>query len=110
MRSIKPKNILVLTYWSYRDALVQTYTLPYVRLIKQQLPAQSEIYLVTLEQSQLSLSEADARLVREELKREGIRLVAFNYSKRGVHPLRSNSVAIALKSRDRFHFVPEAVA
>lgn len=76
-------NILVITYWSYRDALIQTYTLPYVRLIKRQLPAQSEIYLVTLEQSQLRLSEADARRAREELKQEGIHLIAFNYSSFG---------------------------
>src|SRR4030066_244618 len=30
----KQKNILILTYWSYQDALIQTYTLPYVRIIR----------------------------------------------------------------------------
>lgn len=84
MPSTKLKNILVVTYWSYRDALIQTYTLPYVRLIKRQLPANSRIYLVTLEQSHLSLSETDAMLVREELKQEGIHLVPFSYSRFGL--------------------------
>ena len=84
MRSIKLKNILVLTYWSYRDALIQTYTLPYVRLIKRQLPANSRIYLVTLEQAQLRLSEEEARRVREELSGEGIHLVPFSYSRFGL--------------------------
>src|SRR5262245_38217110 len=29
-----PGNILALTYWDYRDALIQTYTLPYLRMIR----------------------------------------------------------------------------
>lgn len=43
------KNILVLTYWRFEDALVQTYTLPYLRIIRDILPAGSKIFLVTLE-------------------------------------------------------------
>lgn len=44
-----PVNILVITYWKFSDALVQTYTLPYLRIIRNVLPAGSEIFLVTLE-------------------------------------------------------------
>ena len=43
------KNILILTYWRYNDALVQTYTLPYIRQIKNKLGAGRSIYFVTLE-------------------------------------------------------------
>jgi hypothetical protein len=43
------QNILVLTYWSYQDALIQTYTLPYLKIIADILPAGSQITLVTLE-------------------------------------------------------------
>lgn len=46
-----PRGILVLTYWGYNDALVQTYTLPYVRLMLRALPAGSRVHLVTLEKS-----------------------------------------------------------
>lgn len=47
---MKPaKNILVITYWSFSDALIQTYTLPYLKIIADQLSAESKIYLVTLE-------------------------------------------------------------
>lgn len=45
----QPKNILVLTYWKFDDALIQTYTLPYLRIIRDILPAGSKIFLVTLE-------------------------------------------------------------
>lgn len=44
-----PKNILVITYWSFADALVQTYTLPYLKIMLGSLPPGSNIYLVTLE-------------------------------------------------------------
>lgn len=45
----KTKNILVLTYWAFSDALIQTYTLPYLKQIANQLSHKSKIYLVTLE-------------------------------------------------------------
>lgn len=44
-----PRHILVITYWSYADALVQTYTLPYLRIMARVLPPGSRIHLVTLE-------------------------------------------------------------
>lgn len=44
-----PRHILVITYWAYADALVQTYTLPYVRQMLSALPSESRIHLVTLE-------------------------------------------------------------
>lgn len=44
-----PRNILVITYWGFADALVQTYTLPYVRLMLRALPPSSRVHLVTLE-------------------------------------------------------------
>lgn len=44
-----PRHILVITYWAFVDALVQTYTLPYVRLMLRALPSGSHVHLVTLE-------------------------------------------------------------
>ncbi|HRH68110.1 MAG TPA: glycosyltransferase [Flavobacteriales bacterium] len=46
---MKPHNVLVITYWSWADALVQTYTLPYLRIMERTLPPGSRIHLVTLE-------------------------------------------------------------
>jgi hypothetical protein len=43
------KNILVLTYWDFNDALVQTYTQPYIRIISEMIPKGSKIFLVTLD-------------------------------------------------------------
>ena len=44
-----PRRILIITYWSFPDALIQTYTLPYLRIMRDVLPAGSEIFLLTLE-------------------------------------------------------------
>lgn len=43
------KNILVLTYWSFKDALIQTYTLPYVHQIADAISDENKIILLTLE-------------------------------------------------------------
>lgn len=49
---MKPKqNILVVTYWDFNDALIQSYTLPYVKLISQNLTKESKVYLFTLNKS-----------------------------------------------------------
>lgn len=45
----KKKNILIITYWDYNDALIQAYTLPYVKIISKNLPKGSIVYLVTLD-------------------------------------------------------------
>jgi len=46
---LTPHHVLILTYWNYQDALVQTYTLPYVKLIAGYLPQGSKIFLITLD-------------------------------------------------------------
>jgi glycosyltransferase involved in cell wall biosynthesis len=81
---MKPVNILVITYWSYRDALVQTYTLPYLKIIRRYLPKGSRIFLTTLEQSHLRMSDAELREAATSLAKDDIRLVPFGYSKFGL--------------------------
>lgn len=54
-------NMLVLTYWSHPDALIQTYTLPYLRIIRK-LNTRNSITLVTLEKDKSVLQDSDARI------------------------------------------------
>ncbi len=77
-------NILVLTYWSYNEALIQTYTLPYVRIIKDKLPPNSKIYLVTLEQNHLKLSNQEKNKLSQVLKDQNIIWIPVNYQKPGI--------------------------
>lgn len=50
---------MVITYWSYNDALIQTYTLPYLRIIRELLPEGSNIHLITLENNDELKSKAE---------------------------------------------------
>ena len=50
-------NILIITYWAFDDALIQSYTLPYVRIIKSMLNPGSTVYLATQEPNQLTLEK-----------------------------------------------------
>jgi glycosyltransferase involved in cell wall biosynthesis len=44
------KNILVITYWDFKDALIQTYTLPYLKIIENIISENSKIFLFTLDE------------------------------------------------------------
>lgn len=75
-------NVLILTYWRFDDALIQTYTLPYLRIIRKLLPASSEMYLVTLEKDNLQDEAKNSREIR--MKNDGIRWVALRYRPFGI--------------------------
>ena len=76
-------HILVPTSWSYKDALIQTYTLPYLRIMRKYLPEGSKIFLVTQEQPNVALSEEEKEKVNKELATENIQLIAFPYHRFG---------------------------
>lgn len=50
------KNILILTYWDFNDALIQTYTLPYLKIISNNINDESKIFLLTLNKKNISTS------------------------------------------------------
>ena len=76
-------NLLILTYWSYKDALVQSYTLPYVRIIRNQNP-NNKIFLVTIEQPFHKMSDEEWLVESDRLKKENIELIRFQYDHFGV--------------------------
>jgi hypothetical protein len=75
------KNILVLTFWSFKDALIQAYTLPYVRLISEEIDPKDKIYLITQEQEDRKMSIDELVQIRERLRMQGIRLILLSYRK-----------------------------
>ena len=82
----KPRTILVVTYWSYRDPLIQTYTLPYLKQINEIVPSGSNIYLLTFEQDKFKIDTNNGHLqnIEDELKEHNISLIRFKYLKRGM--------------------------
>jgi len=76
-------NILVLTQWSYKDALVQTYTLPYIEIIRKIIPQHIKIFLVTAEQPQIALSTDEAIQVNKEWEKRNMQLLPEPYKRFG---------------------------
>lgn len=72
-------NILALTYWSFREPLIQAATLPHLRAMRKALPEKSIIYLLTLEKPCIALEGADKLRVCESLRAEGIELITRPY-------------------------------
>lgn len=72
-------NILALTYWSYREPLIQAATLPHLRAIRQSLPANSVIYLLTLEKPGMALKGEEKKNISASLREEGIELITRPY-------------------------------
>lgn len=70
----KPRSIVVLTYWEFADALIQAYTLPYVRIMLRVLPPGSTIHLVTLERNR---SSEPGRMVEEGIVHHPFKYVPF---------------------------------
>lgn len=79
----KPKNILVLTSWSYKDALIQTYTLPYLKIIKNILPKESKLFLVTAEHWQYKVIKKKKKQIISELSEENIIWKDFKFRQFG---------------------------
>jgi uncharacterized pyridoxamine 5'-phosphate oxidase family protein len=75
----KSKNILVVTGWSFNDALVQTYTLPYVKIIKKNLPEDSIIYLFTQRQKSYYNELNKNENAKKELELENIFVIEQEY-------------------------------
>ena len=80
-------NILVLTHWSFNDPLIQTYTLPYVKIIRNILPINQNITLVTYEQEKIALTADDGRRVNDEWKVNNLQLIAHSYRPMGIGKL-----------------------
>ena len=77
------KNILVITQWSFKDALIQAYTLPYVLIIADILPEGSKIYLVTFEQENVKMTSLERKEIKQTLLKKGIVLIDYTYYRFG---------------------------
>ncbi len=84
---MKKKHVLVTTFWSFKDALVQTYTLPYLKIMHKYLPAGSTIYLLTIEQERYQIQAEELAKIEADLKKYNIVSLRFNYYPYGFRSL-----------------------
>jgi len=70
-------KILVLTYWAYQEALVQTYTLPYLKIMAENKSL--SIWLVCLQPKGKTIDAAELEAIQSALASFRIRLVLLDY-------------------------------
>jgi glycosyltransferase involved in cell wall biosynthesis len=80
-------NVLILTHWSFKDALVQTYTLPYVDIIRKIIPPEKKIFVVTFEQERVALNEEEKETLKKGWEKRNMQLLALSYKKFGIKKL-----------------------
>ena len=76
-------NILVITQWSFKNALVQTYTLPYVDIIRKIIAPNRKIFLVTSEQENIALNSEELSQLNKELEKRNMQLLPMPYKRFG---------------------------
>jgi len=80
---VKRGNILVITEWGYEEGLIQSYTLPYLKIIHKVNPS-LKIYLITKEKKNFEKDTAKLQKAEEELKRYNIVLLPEKYYRAGM--------------------------
>jgi glycosyltransferase involved in cell wall biosynthesis len=76
------KRILVFTYWAFQDALIQTYTLPYLKIMAENQSL--KIWLVCLQPNSREISNAEFSSIQEALSLHRIQLILLKYKPLGV--------------------------
>jgi hypothetical protein len=102
-------NILIITQWSFKDALVQTYTLPYVHIIRKIISPDRKIILITAEQPQVALTEQELNEINTEWAAKNMRLVAQPYKRFGwrkmVAAARNLTLLLSLVKKEKIKII-----
>src|SRR5689334_17534096 len=77
-------NLLIFTQWSFKDALVQTYTLPYVDIIRKTISPGRKILLVTSEQEHIALTSDEIIRINKDWEKKNMKLLPEPYKRFGV--------------------------
>ena len=81
-----------MTYWTYKSGLIQTYTLPYVRLMAGHLEPGRRISLVTFEQPGMALTAGERDAALAELQRDKIDWISLSYNRFSFKALLQNFI------------------
>ena len=81
------KNILAITYWSFKEPLIQSGALPYLKIISDILPKGSRIFLFTLEKKNYPISKEEENTIIKELANYNIILIKRPYYSFGILPV-----------------------
>lgn len=78
------KNILAISYWSFKEPVFQAAAFPYLKIMAGQLPKGSTIFFVTLEKKEFSVNESDAEQIKQTLKEFNLVHIKKKYHRFGL--------------------------
>jgi glycosyltransferase involved in cell wall biosynthesis len=81
---MRNKNILIYTQWPFFDGLTLSYVLPFIRIIRKHIPAETKVYLVTQEKKPEQLLRAEPQDIINKMREENIFLVPEKYYNLGI--------------------------
>jgi len=76
------KRILVFTYWAFQDALIQSYTLPYLKIMAEN--QNLKIWLICLQPENRKISKSELNTIQKTLDPDRIRLMLLKYQPLGI--------------------------
>lgn len=80
-------NVLIITHWSFKDALIQNYTLPYIHKIRSILSKEYKIIIITSEQKNIKISEIELNKINKKYKENNIEIQSQKYYRMGLWKL-----------------------
>jgi glycosyltransferase involved in cell wall biosynthesis len=81
---MKSKGVFIVTYFSFKDPLIQAYTLPYVKIIRNLIDKKYPVYILTIEKRHQRLTMQERVKVDETLEHENIKLISLEYHRFGM--------------------------
>jgi glycosyltransferase involved in cell wall biosynthesis len=92
--SLCTKNVLILSSWSFSDALIQTYTLPYLWLIRKYLHGHQKIFLVTSEKGKTRCSIDEINTFNVYNKQAMVSVIPLQYLRFGIRKILSTGLQL----------------
>ncbi len=80
-------NILIVTHWTFKEALVQAYTLPYVDIIRKIIPSEKKIFVVTFETERAALTEEEKETLKRDWDKKNMYHLPLKYNRFGLKKL-----------------------
>jgi glycosyltransferase involved in cell wall biosynthesis len=80
-------NVLILTYWSFKEPLTQAAVMPYLKMIQKAQNSEGKIWLLSLEKPHLRLTSNEKAIWQEAIDQLGIELILRPYHPFGFRAL-----------------------
>lgn len=80
-------NVLIITYWSFKEPLIQAATLPYLEQMREAIGPDAKLHLLTLEKDRFKATSEEEKAIHDKLKNQGVTWLHKRYYKFGLRAI-----------------------